>query len=535
MDTINPMPDGANPPPRPTVEEAGSSPLPSPPRDIIYEASKTVTESDKQSSDEHVGESPQEHTAEDEVGHDSRPNGVAGHGSGNDADSGNNRDSDDSSTSDESDWDIEGDMLLFNTFVSQLCFYLLGKPREEWTDYLDCVLDTHDDSMFSVCGFLEPHTLRLMRDVCNGVADLRRGGTGYFKPELYRPPGPGPLQAYPVPNIMDRVADPHERGPDPYDEGPDAHYEGHAPSGFTAIGRYHYNKQIWNYCDDLLNLTPDRWMDSLPGVVELIFDPRERTNSARVEFQPETIALLQAIQDAFDGVPPSCIPGHMSPGEDYFEFLPSPANFDIRHEIDWVPRMTRHEMLASVPDRALHIRMYGRPKPDRRLEKKHRGCIVTSRGARDDSGGYIVTEQIKESYDGHFTLEQRERFQDAFDRVMMIRAEALRDHDTIDRARAQYRNALASVNKPFSEYLSPFMDRDALCGSDKAAKTAEETLAALDDARNEVCRGWVKMREATGCKCWKSQPGLGGDGQFSLWKALCLGFLLGLLTCAFAM
>lgn len=534
MDTADPMPCGVNSPSGHavnTVENAEASPLPSPLGDISHEASKTETEQAKQNSDGHADECPQRHTIKDKVVNDSKPDGATNDASSSGSYTYTDGESDDDSNSDDSDLEPYDARVLLNGFISHLCEYLLGKPREEWTDYLDCVLDPHENSVFSFRRFLEPHTLRLMQDLCNGVADIRRGGTGYFLPEFYRPPGPAPLHWYAVPNIMDRDDDKHERGPDPYDEGPDAHYEGHAPAGFTAIGRYHHNKQIWNCCDDLLNLTPDRWMDNLPGIVELIFDPRERTNGIRVEFQPETVALLQAMQDAFEGVPPSCIPGRMSPDRDYFEFLPSPSSLDIRHEIDWVPRMTRREMLASVPDRALHIRTYGRPKPDRRLEKKHRGRVVTSRGASDDTADYLImTEPVKETYKAYFTPQQLEGFQNAFDRLMKARAEALRDHDVIDRARAQYRNTLASVNKPFIDYLSPITDWNNLPATEEVAKVAKETLAALDEATKEVAQSRMKIREVMGCKCGKPQSETRDEKRPFLWKGLCLGALLGLLT-----
>lgn len=302
------------------------------------------------------------------------------------------------------------------------------------------------------------------------------------------------------------------------------YYDGHAPNGFTAIGRFHYNRQIWNYCDDLLNLTPDRWMDSLPGVVELIFDPRKRSSASRVDFQPETILLLQTMHDAFDGVPPPCIPARMSPSRDCFEIVPSPDSFDIRHEIDWVPRMTRQEMLASIPDRALHIRMYGRPKPDRRLEKKHRGCMVTSRGARDDTVDYLIAERVKDYWDDGLTPEQLESLQDALDRLVKVRVEALRDHDAIDRARAQYRNTLTSVNKHLGHYVQGVTDLDEVPDLDRVA---EKTLVAREDAARTVERSRKKVHEVIGCKCRMSQPGKEqGNG-------LHLEFLMGMLICTF--
>ena len=412
----------------------------------------------------------------------------------------------------DSEREYEDDMI--NTFVNWCCTTLLEKPREDWADSLDILFDPNS---FAYREYLDPDTLQRMKDLCNGVADVRRGGTGYFKPELYRPRGPNtPSYAYDR-DISGRVYDRDNRGPNPYDDGPDANYErdfgvimGGRRNWISAIKRYHFDQDRWDKCDDLLNLTPDRWMDSLPTLVMEIFDPRER-GAREDEYHPWTLRLFEAMRNAFNGVPPACIPGQMAPDGSYFEVIPRPQDDDLRREINWVPRMKRDELLASIPDRALHIRMYGRPKPDRRLEEKRIARPVTSRGARHDAADFLygpphsplyVAEDVSESQHG--------RLERAFYGLMSARGAALREHDAIDSARAEFRGLLARVNKPFWRYMDPHQrPEDDNNREEDLERAVAATVADLERARDEVEAARVRMRSRFEAACGREAEARG--------------------------
>ena len=210
------------------------------------------------------------------------------------------------------------------------CAKLLAHPRETWADNLDVLYDPDGVTRSDIV----PATKKLMKVLCNAIADSRRGGTGLFKPELYRPGPDGWPAAWPTASL------PGSSGPDQFDKGPDPDYDMPPAdyladsTGGTAIQKYHWNKQVWDGCDDLLNIAPSGWMTSFLGIAELIFLSPVLECPGNTLFTRATLDLLDRMRLAFGGQPP---PGVGSGRQTSF---PEVERLDMRQSVVPISRMS---------------------------------------------------------------------------------------------------------------------------------------------------------------------------------------------------